>query len=385
MKQKYFYLLLTLSAFSVGLQARNPERRILELIEQVSREEKLDTRTVVYEPIIEKKGRRWVVGGSISDPQLAHRLRCKLDSAEIPVTDHIRLIPDTVVGEKCYGLISVSVGNMRRRGSYSSEMVSQALLGTPVRILDKPDWLRIQTPDNYIGYVTPGAIHRMTREEFEQWEKAPKIIYTGIYGFAYNAPDTSSPTVSDLVFGGILQQTGETTDFFEIRFPDGRKGFVNKDESELLSVWQLQCNAVPDNIIASAYQLMGIPYLWGGTSTKGMDCSGFIKTIALMNGKMLQRDASQQAYVGEPIAPGEDFEQLLPGDLLFFGRKATDTEKEKVIHVGLYLGNKQFIHAASRIRINSFDPASPDYDSYNTARFLWATRPFTATPLSYRP
>lgn len=93
-----------------------------------------------------------------------------------------------------------------------------------------------------------------------------------------------------------------------------------------------------------------------------------------MHDIIIPRDASQQAYVGEHIDIAADFSNLQPGDLIFFGRKATPERKERVVHVGMYIGGKRFIHSQGDVHISSFDPADELFDEYNLGRLLFATR-----------
>lgn len=138
--------------------------------------------------------------------------------------------------------------------------------------------------------------------------------------------------------------------------------------------WRARLKQDAADIIRTAHTLMGVPYLWAGTSSKGVDCSGFVRTVLFMHDIIIPRDASQQACVGETIDISPDFSNLQPGDLIFFGRKATPERKERVVHVGMYIGNKRFIHSQGDVHISSFDPADELFDEFNLGRLLFATR-----------
>lgn len=107
---------------------------------------------------------------------------------------------------------------------------------------------------------------------------------------------------------------------------------------------------------------------------KGVDCSGFTKTVFMMNGLILPRDASQQVFPGDEIDIRNGFQNLQPGDLLFFGSKAADTMKEHVTHVAIYIGDNEFIHSSGRVRVNSLDSSKENFAPGRLRTLLRAKR-----------
>ncbi len=290
-----------------------------------------------------------------------------LGKTQIQVVDSIRILPGEQFGEKVWGLVTLSVIPMRKTPDYAAEMVSQTLMGTPIKLLDKEDgWYRIQTPDQYIGWVYGSGIVSLSQSELNNWKASNRYIFTQISGSVLEAPKTDAAPVSDLVLGCIFEAGQHSNGFMQVKFPDGREGFVPTADCALFSEWEAITPEV-ENIIASAKELLGRPYLWGGTSTKGVDCSGFTKTAYYSQGVMLARDASQQARYGEQLDI-TDF-QFQPGDLLFFGRS-----KDRITHVGLYIGSNRFIHSSGRVKINSFQAEDEDFDEGLKKRLVAACR-----------
>jgi len=182
--------------------------------------------------------------------------------------------------------------------------------------------------------------------------------------------------VSDITLGGLLKYISEDATFYEVQYPDNRTGFIKKSDSFIYDNWLQELQTSKENIETVARKMDGFPYLWGGTSSKGMDCSGFTKMVYLMNGFVIPRDASQQINAGKVVDANLDFATLEKGDLLFFGRKATTEKKQRVVHVGIWLDNDkmEFIHASGNVHISSMDKNEPNFDEMNKNRYLGSKR-----------
>lgn len=297
-----------------------------------------------------------------------------LDSAGVEYQNQIKLLPDGELEGKEYAIVTISVGNIRSEPKHSAELATQATMGTPLSVLKKQDtWYLIQTPEGYISWIDAAGIALMTEQEINAWYQKEKAVFTPLFGHVF-ASESEAEIVSDLVAGNILIAQNEFQNHLEILLPDGRSGFVRKDQMMPYEEWLATRKTSPEKLIQTAKSMMGVPYLWGGTSVKGVDCSGFTKTIYFLNGEIIPRDASQQVHEGEEIDVNKNWENLEVGDLLFFGSKATADSKERVVHVGMWIGNNSFIHSRGRVRISSFDPASPDYDEYELNRYLRTKR-----------
>lgn len=322
------------------------------------------------------EGRVMLSGETTSEKALTKFLQ-KLDSQKITFKNNIRLLPDTIVGENIYAVGNNSVINIRSSPSHSSELGTQGLLGMPLKVFDKKgDFYRVQTPDHYISWVDKGGIRLMNAQEFEQWNQLKKVIFTKNFGYVYASNKQDTAIISDISLGGIVAYISEDTRYFKIQYPDDRIGYLKKDEAMDYHQWLYKENLTPSGIENIAKSFEGFPYLWGGTSAKGMDCSGFTKMVYYMNGAIIPRDASQQIMAGEIVDKQLRFEGLQKGDLLFFGKKASLNEKQRVTHVGIWLGNEkgEFIHASGNVHLSSILKDQPNYDAFNKNRYLGSRR-----------
>lgn len=359
---------LFLIAFFVGaLASCNNQSAKVKLLQHKMDSIKLvyapDKRTAIFDLSIENENGQWMVKGETNLPKAKAALIEAFNEEQIVFTENVKILPDTTVKQP-FGIISLSVANIRSMPGHSQELVSQALLGTPVKVIKtKGYWSLIQTPDNYLGWLDGTALFEMTKKEFNHWQKGKKIVYTNHAGFVWDNKKRDK-SISDITAGSFLNLVDEEKEGFTVVFPDGREGFVKKDEAMHFEAWMNQHDYTSKSILNTAFKFLGHPYLWGGTSTKGVDCSGFTKTVYFLNGMVLQRDASQQELYGEEVSTENNFEQLKPGDLLFFGRAKTDSTTKRITHVGIYAGNLEFIHAAGRVFYDSFNPEAENYNEY---------------------
>lgn len=315
-----------------------------------------------------------------------------------------------------YAVVNLSVNFLREAPGYTTELGTQALMGDIVEITDeKGYWCKVVTEEPYTAWCTDLGLVRMDAEEIREYKAAPKYICTAWKSTVYSCPSRKSLKICDIVEGDLLRQSRKTVTrrmdiegkapvtameiqryrrpvtrkgFAEVVLPDGRKGYVSRKDIMDYRKWEAGCSPTAENIISEAMKFIGVPYLWGGASPNGVDCSGFVRHVFRMNGILLPRNASRQAESGtavvlparqESISSGSGngsdrlAEVLLPGDLLFFGTRGKDGDRDRVSHVGIYIGNGKMIHASHVVRINSLDPDRPDcYEG--ASRLLGARR-----------
>ena len=259
-------------------------------------------------------------------------------------------------------------------------------MGTPVRILKhaQGNWALIQNYDGYVGYTTVGNLQPLTEDEYLHWLAATRVVYLENHGFIYSRPDLDSPTISDLVAGNVLVWVNQESanSFRRVQTPDGRCGWVPEKETQDWNDWVSSRDLTADNLISTARRLMGVPYVWGGTSSKGVDCSGLVNFTFMQNGYNILRDVSQIQREGIEVDLSHGWENFQPGDLLIFGKHQANG-KTHWRHVGIYLGNGRFIHSATYVHESSLDPHSSDYDEGNAKELIKVIRMINAPHTSY--
>lgn len=354
---------------------RTTPQEVQRLHDEIRSKYAPDKRVATFEVDYTFSDKNVMLRGKTTSAEAKEELVSQLKAMGYNVMDCIATLPDEEsLNGKTLGIINLSTCALRSEPNYSAEMVTQALLGMPVKLIERDGWYRIQTPDGYLSWTHRVGVHPVTQQEYDAWNSAEKVVVTAHHSFVLAEPKQGADVVSDIVGGNRLCYESQKGKYFKVSYPDGREGYILRSEAMLESEWRKELKQDAESIIATAKSLMGVPYLWGGTSSKGVDCSGLVRTSLFMHDIIIPRDASQQAYTGEHIDIAPDFSNLQAGDLLFFGVKATETRRERVVHVAIYMGDKLFIHSQGSVRINSFDANHELFDSYNLGRLLFAAR-----------
>jgi len=268
-----------------------------------------------------------------------------------------------------YGIIKISVADIRAQSVFQSEMVNQTLLGTILPILDKRDeFYLIQNWDGYRGWVNKHTLIIGDQTLAENWHNAKRVIFTANHGLVHTEPDENSDAITDLVPCSIIKNLEDGTKYTKVELPDQQIGFVEStliaDEKEHQKI------KISSQIITKqAKKFLGVPYLWGGTSPKGFDCSGFVQTVFRLLNVNLPRDSGPMSRVGQTVPIEKGSQDFQNGDLLFFGKSI-----KRINHVTIYLGDDLYIHSRGKVGINSLDPKHSLYEDYLKSLFVKVQR-----------
>jgi len=350
--------------FTAPFCSRAPEKtpkNVSDIIHQVGQKYCPDKRVSVFQVKAQKQSDTIVLSGEVlSDDARSEVVNRILKETKFKVADSIEVLPDDSLQENIYGVIKVSVAQVRRNSDVYFETISQATMGTEVKVLKRRGgfWVYCQLEDDYLGWLMESALAVGDEKFIQNWRSLDKVIVTATYDQIWEQPNASGRAVSDAVWGNILIDCGGNGNWREVALADGRNGYI--PASSVMNLNKMDdVKKDPQQMVELAYRFIGIPYFWGGRSTKGFDCSGFTQTLYKSFGILLPRDANMQVKIGAEVAIDAQHSQLRTGDLLFFGKSI-----EKITHVGFYLGNQKFIHSDGRVKINSFKPSDDDYSEY---------------------
>ena len=294
----------------------------------------------------------------------------------------LMLVPTTSRAQQdLWGVVDVSASFLREKPDYSAELGDQALMGAVVRVTGQESyWLKVVTHEPYNAWVVNGAVALMNRDDVHKYIESPKYIVTADNTHAYLERDPEGERVTDLVAGDLLLKVLDSKGkpvakkgWVACMTPSGHSCWVSSKECEDFVSWKNSRKPDAYHIIATARQFLGVPYMWGGNSTKGVDCSGLTSAVFFQNGILLPRNSSQQANVGDEVDISEvrhgDFSALRPGDLLFFD----NSRRGRVSHVAIYIGDGRIIHS-SRQCVGIYSLRKGDKDYYENSVNLISAR-----------
>jgi gamma-D-glutamyl-L-lysine dipeptidyl-peptidase len=249
---------------------------------------------------------------------------------------------------------------MRSEAREGSEMVSQMLLGETAEVLERIDrWIRIRTRfDKYEGWVNPGQCGFISDDAEQEW--ITNIRLNRSYQKSYTIHHVDSGEALTVPLGAQIIPSPNG-----IYLPDGE--YYKPDMVSPFVLGQ--------DLISTAERFAGIPYLWGGRSDLGIDCSGFIQTLFAIFGYAMPRDSRQQYELANPfITDLKEIDHAQRGDLVFF-----KNPEGRIVHVGLYITDGCMIHAGPNVRINCFSTKWADrvlfpYDERLAERFCGVVR-----------
>lgn len=224
-----------------------------------------------------------------------------------------------------YGICSLSVVPLRNEPADTSELVTQVLYGDFFKVLEqRKNWSRIRLAfDSYEGWIDNKQYLEITEDNYKSLVSESPKLSTDLVEFIQDSDHQLHP----VLLGARLNGLSLLNHSYDGNFVEGK--------------------IAKENLIQTAFLYLNAPYLWGGKTPFGIDCSGFTQMVYKLNGYKLLRDASQQATQGEALSFIEESE---PGDLAFF-----DNNEGVITHVGIIMKDNYIIHAHGKVRVDRLD------------------------------
>lgn len=259
-------------------------------------------------------------------------------------------------------VVSLAALDMRRRPDHRAELTSQLLMGETVRLLRRSTdgrwWEAENRADGYRGWVREWGLVLASPARVARWTRRASARVWTLFVEVREGPGRGA-LVTPLFWNARVIPVASKGRFRLIELPDGRRGW--------LAAAALESRRARRDLAARVRGLLGVPYLWGGRTPLGFDCSGFTQQVLAEQGLAIARDAEEQCRRARPLRKGE---QPRSGDLVFFGPPGGATG-----HVGLGLGGGYYAHCRRHVRINSVDPYNPLHDNELNAQMRGWRRP----------
>ncbi|MEN8375377.1 MAG: SH3 domain-containing C40 family peptidase [Gemmatimonadota bacterium] len=314
------------------------------LVAEVGGEYAPDPRTSIFEISVEGEA----LVGQTTQPDGVEALVGLLAERGVAVRDEVVRLPDPLLREGRCALVASAYAPMHARPSVRGVQVSQYVLGVRLDVLTMRDgWLRVRGEEGYIGWVHPGYLEVGEEEWAREWETGS--AGEPLVSLGADLHDEAGRTIARLPWGARVIRDQPRS----VLLPDGRRGVLGGGELIPLARRADRFPARGDSVVRSAREWLGVPYLWGGSTRAGVDCSGFVQSVMWMHGIALPRDADMQALVGESLDTEPAGHRA--GDLVFFHHGG-----ERIEHVAMSMGGGALIHCAianGEVATNDLDGA----------------------------
>ena len=308
------------------------------LVEEIRAEYAPDPRLAVFEVTVEVRGDTLALVGATSEPEAARELHLRVASLTgwREVADEVQRLPEAAVDELVHAVVTSAVAPMLAGPAIASTQVSQVVLGNRLIVLRRARrYLQCRSPDGYIGWVHAGYVALMDEQRAKAWEAGGDGGEPWI-SLGAELRNDENDVIVRLPWGARILRDPDGA----ARLPDGRRGHP-LGEIFPAAARPLGFPSTGEAVCETARRWLGVPYLWGGVTMGGVDCSGFVQALYRLHGRMIPRDSDQQSRTGLAIDPGEGFRDLLPGDLLFF------TEVPgRITHVTMSTGGPHIVHSS---------------------------------------
>ncbi|MBT4419690.1 MAG: C40 family peptidase [Candidatus Marinimicrobia bacterium] len=271
--------------------------------------------------------------------------------------DSVHYLPETFSDDLAYGIISEPYVMGRYKPVDHKQEGTEMLYGEPVRLIrEKGKYLQVQSAIGYLGFIPKDALRRVKLEEWNRYHIGKHAVFTE----------------NDTLENGMIIMMGTRLPYLRndmLLLADGSELELSPDHYNLIDPAN---NPLRQEILKSAKQYLDLPYVWGGRSAEGVDCSGFVMQSYALNNIYLPRDSDEIANVGRMVGYPGWMEAMLPGDILFFAGS-----RRMITHTAIYMGDGKVIHSLGKgVQIQSMNPNDPDYAESLGRRFAFAKRIF---------
>jgi cell wall-associated NlpC family hydrolase len=241
------------------------------------------------------------------------------------------------------GVVLKNVVDLFSKPDTGGELVTQAIVGTSLSIEKSTDgWHYVRLPDRYHGWIEAHHVREYAPDEHPYASTGQVAEVQELLAFLHHQPgSTSRAPALQVTIGARLEVAEVREERVRVVLPEGRALWMRRSDVVILAANSPRPRGSVQQVLETAKRFLGLPYMWGGNTPLGIDCSGFVQLAYHLHGVLLLRDSSIQ-YTQPGLLPVKR-EELEPGDLVFFGRKA-------ITHVGMVLGNGEFIHATTHLR-----------------------------------